>query len=291
MKQGLRGSPSNHSPSPPRPWSCTDASPSRPVPPSCWRARWERSGPSRTPSSAAARSSCSVARMAMFQARPRMRRPGGGHARGRQTRTASMTGASRSWAAWSVTSPSSSPATWRRRSPFLRDDSFPDYELGFYKEAVVFDHSRFKCHYLSVDGCGQPAPHAGHMDVPPEEGKDLLVGRTKDLTLATITNGTSLMAKQRIADGEAFQMVVSRTEGDGVRWRPLVPVPGPPSGESLRHTCSISTSASARCWAPARRRLVTVKDGEVFTYPIAGTRPLGATHEGAQALQGGDAGR
>ena len=170
-----------------------------------------------------------------------------------------------------------------KRTPFLRDESFPDYELGFYKEAVVYDHSRFQCHYLSVDGCDN-LRRILDKDVPTEEGKDFLAGRTKDLDPRHDYERNVLMAKQRISDGEAFQVVVSRQKDMEFDGDPLSLY------EALRQVnpspyMFYLDFGERKVLGSSPETLVTVKRNEVITYPIAGTRPIGATMRERRALK------
>ncbi len=170
-----------------------------------------------------------------------------------------------------------------KKTPFLRDDSFPDYELGFYKEAVVYDHSRFQCHYLSVDGCDN-LRRILDKEVAPEGGEAFLAGKTTDLDPRHDYERNVSLAKQRISDGEAFQVVVSRQKEMEFAGDPLSLY------EALRQVnpspyMFYLDFGERKVLGSSPETLVTVKRDEVITYPIAGTRPIGATMRERRALK------
>jgi anthranilate synthase component 1 len=170
-----------------------------------------------------------------------------------------------------------------RKVPFLRDDSFPDYELGLYKEAVVYDHSRFQCYYLSVDGCDnlrRILERTERTDVQDE----FHAGRTHDLgSRANFEHNVSL-ARERIIEGEAFQIVVSRQKemefgGDPLRlYQVLREVNPSPYMFYLDF-------GERKVLGSSPETLVTVKKGDVITFPIAGTRPIGSNMKERRALK------
>lgn len=157
--------------------------------------------------------------------------------------------------------------------PFLRDPQFPDYELGFYKEAIVFDHSRFRCHYLSIDGSDGLRKILDALDPTPEK-KTLLAGRTMDQCSRPKFESNVAMAKKKIEAGEAFQVVISRSKEVDITGDPL----------ALYQQLRVLNPSpymyyldfgERKVMGSSPETLVKVRDGEVFTYPIAGTRPLG----------------
>ncbi|OPY32548.1 MAG: Anthranilate synthase component 1 [Methanomassiliicoccales archaeon PtaU1.Bin124] len=158
--------------------------------------------------------------------------------------------------------------------PFLRDPSFPDYELGFYKEAVVFDHSKFKCYYMSIDGTDNLRRMLDSMDLKTVR-RPLLIGRTHDQCPRPRYEGNVSSARQRIAEGESFQVVVSRSKEIDFTGDPLALY------QELRQVnpspyMYYLDFGERKVLGSSPETLVTVRGGEVFTYPIAGTRPLGA---------------
>ncbi len=91
-------------------------------------------------------------------------------------------------------------------------------------------------------------------------------------------------AKDYIRAGDIFQVVPSQ------RWTMDFPLPPFALYRSLRRTnprrsCSSSTSAASRWWAPARKILVRLRDGQVTIRPIAGTRKRGLSEDEDRALE------
>lgn len=158
--------------------------------------------------------------------------------------------------------------------PFLRDPNFPDYELGFFKEAVVFDHSKFKCYYMSIDGTDNLRKMLDSVDLKAER-RPLLLGRTHDQTPRPRYEGNVSSAREKIAKGESFQIVVSRAKEIDFSGDPLALY------QELRQVnpspyMYYLDFGERKIMGSSPETLVTVRNDEVFTYPIAGTRPLGS---------------
>jgi len=158
--------------------------------------------------------------------------------------------------------------------PFLRDPNFPDYELGFFKEAVIFDHSRFKCYYMSIDGTDNLRRMLDTVDLKAER-RPLLLGRTHDQCPRPRFEGNVATARERISQGESFQIVVSRSKEIDFSGDPLALY------QELRQVnpspyMYYLDFGERKVLGSSPETLVTVRKGEVFTYPIAGTRPLGS---------------
>ncbi len=161
--------------------------------------------------------------------------------------------------------------------------SFPDFELGMYKEGIIFDHSSFQAYYFSVDGADRLKLLLA--DSLPEARKEpFRAGElVPDMSQERYEKIVSV-CRERISAGEAFQIVASR---------------------SLSSTCSgnsLDLYRSLRELNPSPymfyfdfdgrvvlgsspETLVTVRKGEVITFPIAGTRPLGITPKEKRAYR------
>ena len=92
----------------------------------------------------------------------------------------------------------------------LGGGAFPDFELGMYKEGIIFDHSSFQAYYFSVDGADRlrlvleaGLPQA--RDEPFRTGE--LVPSMPQERYEKIVS----ICRDRIAAGEAFQIVASRS--------------------------------------------------------------------------------
>jgi anthranilate synthase component 1 len=153
--------------------------------------------------------------------------------------------------------------------------NFPDFELGMYKEGIIFDHSSFQAYYFSVDGADRlklllaaGIPEAG--DEPFRTGE--LVPSMPQERYEKIVS----ICRDRIAAGEAFQIVASRSlssmcSGNSLDlYRALRELNPSPYMFYFDFDGRVVLGSSPET-------LVTVRKGEVITFPIAGTRPMGTT--------------
>ncbi|MCX6650946.1 MAG: anthranilate synthase component I family protein [Methanomassiliicoccales archaeon] len=152
----------------------------------------------------------------------------------------------------------------------LRDGGFPSYELGLYDRGLIYDHSAFKVYQFHSEGEKGIALPA---EVPQGENFRLLE-RTSGTTEEEYERGVGTL-KQRIREGEAFQVVLSGHE----EYR----FAGDPFGLYLKLRQVNPSSymfyldfGQRKVLGSSPETLVTVKGREVITYPIAGTRPLGS---------------
>jgi len=160
-----------------------------------------------------------------------------------------------------------------KKVPFMRDRTFPDFELGMYKEGVIFDHSSFKSYYFSVDGSDSLKKMLASLDLQADRRR-LMVGKTKEVSPRPVFESNVSKAKEKISEGEAFQIVVSRAVEHEISGDPFV---------LYKELRAVNPSpymyyldfGERKVIGSSPETLVTVKDGEAFTYPIAGTRPLG----------------
>lgn len=152
---------------------------------------------------------------------------------------------------------------------------FPDFELGMYKEGIIFDHSSFQAYYFSIDGADQ----LRHLLAPGLPSASEEPFRTGELVPAMSRERYEKMVsvcRERIEAGEAFQIVASRS---------LVSKCSGNSLDLYRSLRELNPSpymfyfdfGGRVVLGSSPETLVTVRKGEVITFPIAGTRPLGAS--------------
>ena len=163
------------------------------------------------------------------------------------------------------------------------EGSFPDFELGMYREGIIFDHSSFQAYYFSVGGADRLRQllAAGIPEARNERFRTgLLVPSMPQERYEEIVS----VCRDRIAAGEAFQIVASRSLSSNC------------SGNSLDLYSSLrELNPSPYMFyfdfdgrvvlGSSPETLVTVRKGEVITFPIAGTRPLGASPKEKRAYR------
>lgn len=152
----------------------------------------------------------------------------------------------------------------------IPEDGYPGYELALYNSGLVYDHSAFKVYHFHPEG---------------EEGVLPLLDHETDIgqfNIFEMTSGTerdefergAAELRTRIAEGEAFQVVLSefeehRFEGDPLQlYLSLRRVNPSPYMFYLDF-------GKRKVLGSSPETLVTVRGREAVTYPIAGTRPLG----------------
>jgi anthranilate synthase component 1 len=155
-----------------------------------------------------------------------------------------------------------------------RSSQFPDFELGLYREGIIFDHSNFQAYRFSNGVAGELEEV---LDSLPREDTTarfrpgtMRCDMTKDEFEAGVAD-----VKERILSGDVFQVVLSRSlecefEGD-----PLALY------EDLRLTnpspyMFFIDFGKRKVLGSSPETLVRVRGREVTTFPIAGTRPIGA---------------
>ncbi len=171
---------------------------------------------------------------------------------------------------------------WERLPTMARDDlHFPDLELAFYDDGVIFDHRRQHAIYY----------HSSH-----DRSKDLEALSTQPLDLGplTYTAPTTNLSKERfehevvqakeyIAAGDILQVVLSKrynftVQGDLLRfYQSLRRINPSPYMYFLKMEDRQIVGSSPEM-------LVRVEQGLVETFPIAGTRPRVADPQANQAL-------
>jgi anthranilate synthase component I len=152
---------------------------------------------------------------------------------------------------------------------------FPDFELGMYREGIIFDHSSFQAYYFSIDGASdlKVLLSAG---LPEASDEPFRTGEFRPTMSRERYEKVVSVCRERIAAGEAFQIVASRSlsskcSGNSLDlYRSLRELNPSPYMFYFDFNGRIVLGSSPET-------LVTVRKGEVITFPIAGTRPLGAT--------------
>lgn len=157
--------------------------------------------------------------------------------------------------------------------PTHADSAFPEFEFGLYLDGVVFDHLRGTAEYFAHGRSRAdelPKPDGGdrsfHADPAAEED------RPEDFMAAVAR------ARERIHEGEAFQIVLSRRERGSMSGDPLA------FYEALRR---INPSpymyyldfGARRVIGASPEMLVRVQGRTATTFPIAGTCPMGRMPE------------
>jgi anthranilate synthase component 1 len=158
------------------------------------------------------------------------------------------------------------------RLPVCRQ--FPEFELGLYREGIIFDHSNFQAYRFT---CGAPGELGELLDsLPPEKAPVRFhpTGTRCGMTQDEFEAGVALI-KERILSGEAFQVVLSRSLACGFEGDPLALY------EDLRITnpspyMFFIDFGKRKVLGSSPETLVRVRGREVATFPIAGTRPIGA---------------
>jgi len=153
----------------------------------------------------------------------------------------------------------------------LRDGGFPAYELGLYDSGLVYDHSAFKVYHFHPEDEEDRLPGLeADTDMEPFRLRERLSGTESDYYESGVED-----LKRRIEEGEAFQVVLSgheehRFEGDPfqyyLRLRQVNPSP----------YMFYLDFGERKVLGSSPETLVTVRGREAVTFPIAGTRPLGA---------------
>ncbi len=166
--------------------------------------------------------------------------------------------------------------------PSLRSSEFPEFELGLYREGVIYDHSNFQAFHF---GDGGESELLELLRSPPSP-------LSPSLRLNRLTSGTTRedfeesvrMAKERIHAGEAFQIVLSRDASTSFCGDPLA------FYGRLRTTnpspyMFYLDFGERKVIGSSPETLITVRGREATTFPIAGTRPSGQNVREARRLR------
>ena len=157
--------------------------------------------------------------------------------------------------------------------PVHRDSPFPEFEFGLYLDGIVVDHRQRRVEYFSHGRSrvgDLPRPHP----VQPKFRADVA---KPEVQRERFTDAVA-QAKDHIVEGDAFQIVLSRRDHGRMSGDPLA------FYEALRR---INPSpymyyldfGQRRVIGASPEMLLRVEGRTATTFPIAGTRPLGATTE------------
>ncbi len=165
------------------------------------------------------------------------------------------------------------------RVPARPSPPFPEFEFGLYQDGIVVDHRRGNAFYFS-----HGEDRLSGIDLSPATADDFDVGTLRldgspDAFLASVRR-----ARGAIHDGEVFQVVLSR-KLEGRFSGDLLAV-----YEALRR---INPSpymyfldfGDRQIVGSSPEMLLRVRGRAAITYPIAGTRPLGATPDESSTLR------
>ncbi len=162
--------------------------------------------------------------------------------------------------------------------PVHADATFPEFEFGLYTDGIVFDHRRGTAEYFthgSSRADDLPKPDGGAREFRADPA--VPQGRPEDFMASVST------VQERIREGEAFQVVLSRRERGTMSGDPLA------FYESLRR---INPSpymyyldfGARQVIGSSPEMLVRVQGRTATTFPIAGTRPMGRMPEETNVL-------
>jgi anthranilate synthase component 1 len=167
----------------------------------------------------------------------------------------------------------------------LKPSPFPDLELGLFTDGVIYDHRHERAFYFS-HGEDRSALVADSVDEAQHRDEPKIQFACAELRSDCSQAEFELLvarARERIASGEIFQIVLSRQltapyQGDLFavyqRLRTINPSP-------YMYFLDFGDRTIA---GSSPEMLVAVHDRTVLTYPIAGTRPLGRSEDETAAL-------
>lgn len=152
-----------------------------------------------------------------------------------------------------------------------RHARFPVFELGYYPSGIVYDHSTFRAYQLGDDG-GLAELIEGGL---PDSETNMTVGRCRHHCSQEEYESAVELAKGRILEGEAFQVVLSRGvehafDGDPLALYALLRTINP--SPYMFHL----DFGERQVLGSSPETLVSLQRGQVTTFPIAGTRPRGS---------------
>jgi len=151
-------------------------------------------------------------------------------------------------------------------------EEFPEFELGLFREVIVYDHSKFQAYHVSLGESYEVSDALGSMEETSSSG--FRTGELKEERSREDFEEGVRSVQSKIKSGETFQTVISRRlscpyRGDLLdlysTLRELNPSPYMFFLDFGERTVLGSSPET----------LLTVRGREATTYPIAGTRPLG----------------
>lgn len=149
--------------------------------------------------------------------------------------------------------------------------TFPIFELGLYTEGVIYDHSSFRAHYFG-SGEGE-LPELIRSCEAVEEPRMRVEAPRTPVSSEEFEHGVE-EARRRIFAGEAFQVVLSRPLEFAYRGNPLALYSVLRAANPSPYMFHIDFG-DRKVLGSSPETLVSLRQREVTTFPIAGTRPLG----------------
>ncbi|HEV8361381.1 MAG TPA: anthranilate synthase component I family protein, partial [Candidatus Thermoplasmatota archaeon] len=166
------------------------------------------------------------------------------------------------------------------RLPVHRD-GWPEVDMGLYLDGVVFDHPKAQVYYFSHgrDRSAEVLKAAAQRVEPgPVHGADLHRAPGQADFERMVARG-----QEHIREGDVFQVVLSKRVEGRLRGDPLTFYEG-----LLRTNPSpymyVIRAGERQLLGSSPEMLLRVHQGKVTTFPIAGTRPLGANALEREAL-------
>jgi len=149
---------------------------------------------------------------------------------------------------------------------------FPEFELGMYRECLIYDHSNFQVHLLSI---GEPGPLAEMVHgIPSRADRPLKVGGlASDRSRTEFEDGVRAI-KDRVSNGLTFQTVLSRRVSASYRGE-LVDLYAALRELNPSPYMFYLDFGERTVLGSSPETLLTVRGTEATTFPIAGTCPLG----------------
>jgi anthranilate synthase component 1 len=167
-------------------------------------------------------------------------------------------------------------------NPKTRD--YPDMEFSLYEEGIVFDNLHGKAHYFFSDRVKDRSKEVEEVcNKVPENAGNFTVSKPMSSMKKDEFESAVIKAKEYIHNGEIFQVVLSKkysfdVTGDLLKFyselRQLNPSP-------YMYYLDLGDTKVA---GSSPEMLVRVDNGEVETFPIAGTRPISKDERENQIL-------
>ena len=165
------------------------------------------------------------------------------------------------------------------RIPARPRNGWPDFEFGLYLDGLVFDRLTRKVVYFS-HGRDRSAEFAASMEQRADAAPPRFTAPRANVDAERFAKMVE-RAKVDISEGEVFQVVLSRrfdldVDGDLLPYYEALKRANPsPYMYHVQH-------GDRRIVGASPEMLVRVDGGRVETFPIAGTRPIGASAEETQ---------
>ncbi len=149
---------------------------------------------------------------------------------------------------------------------------FPDFELGMYDECLVYDHSNFQVYRISTGEKSELSELIRSIPRPNDKGFKASVP-VPETSKEEFEEGIRTV-KERIVAGETFQTVLSRRLRSDFQGDPLVLYSALRDLNPSPYMYFLDFGERT-VLGSSPETLLTVRERDVTTFPIAGTRPLG----------------